>query len=176
MQRQGTEVSWRRISRITYLLSSGKAIKIAYNKDVSQNSADAAAFDFFGPEYVPKIYDRDPEYRWLIVELVHTFNNEMQFKRITGGLTDIILGYLQEYLQMNKFNTQFDIEDFISWGKNHQVRAFTALQDGITPKGIELIKKFTFLASKGVSDLDRYEHWGIGADQRIVCVDTGLGG
>lgn len=85
---------------------------------------------------------------------------------------------MQDYLVRNRVKDNLDIEDFVSWGKNNtpQRRAFETLQKNITPKGIELLQKFTFLTGKGVFDIARYEHWGIGADQRIVCVDTGLGG
>ena len=159
-------------SRMTFLLSSGKVLKIAYAEDVEQNQKEVVSYEFFGSNFVPKVYDYDPQYRWIITESVNTFTPITFLKEC--GFGDFNLNLWVEYVSLHskpRFSVDFD--GYQRWIKIAKKIPKNVLEK-ITPKGIELLEKLTFLTKKDIWDIDRSEHWGVTSDQRIVCIDTGL--
>lgn len=165
------------IDRVTFLLSSGKVLKIAYRNNVEQNKTEIAAYEKFGPEYMPIIYESHPDGFWIISELVKTFQSKEQFFKETG-LTDDFLRKWAQFKWRNK-KDKVNMDDFLSWFiEQYPELAYpnniTSAHHTITPRGEEFLAKLTHLLIMDVDDIQRWDHWGIGTDQRFVCVDVGF--
>lgn len=164
------------IGRETFLLSSGKVLKIAYRNDVRQNEFEIAAFEKFGPDYMPVIYETHPDGFWIISELVKTFQTEEQFVKETG-LSSPFLRMWARFKYYDKKDA-INMDDFSSWFTDNfpelaNATNITTAQQTITPRGKEFLTKFTHLLAAGVDDIQKWDHWGVGTDQRFVCVDVG---
>lgn len=164
------------IDRVTFLLSSGKVLKVAYRNNVDQNLSEIQAYKKYGPEYMPRIYEYHKDGFWIISELVKTFQSHAQFATETG-LTEKFLVKWAQFKWENK-KDEVNMDDFLEWllreypeytGSN----VITTAHHTITPRGEELLAKITHLLVMGVEDIQRWDHWGIGTDQRLVCVDLG---
>ena len=72
-------------SRVTFALSGGKVLKIALNKQgFQQNKQEVEVFTGAKDnDLVTKIYDLDPQFKWLVSEIVKEIP-EKQFKDYTG--------------------------------------------------------------------------------------------
>lgn len=154
------------IARTAYALTPTKVLKVA--TDATQNAAEMAAFESFGKDYAPIIYDVGPHESWLVVERVQTFTAEYQFQANTG-LTENWLIHYGDFLKSGK-SRKFPNKEFETF---EQIKSVDVDDVNPTKLGFELIKKFTFLTKAGMDDIDRWDHWGITPDKRLVCVDLG---
>ena len=87
------------ISRCTYALTPTKVLKIA--NDAEQNSKEFSAFQKFGPEYAPAIYDHDQNFSWLISEHAPTWNTPTEFEQATG-LSEDWMSHAMDFAMVNK--------------------------------------------------------------------------
>lgn len=154
------------IARTAYALSPTKVLKVA--TDATQSQTENAAFEKYGKDLVPVIYEHDPNFAWMIVERTQTFPTEEAFTSATG-LTENWLIHYGDFLksQHSRLSPQ---QEF-----NHFEKRKSVDVDDVTPTklGMNLIEKFTFLSKEGIDDIDRFDHWGITPDKRLVCIDAG---
>lgn len=153
------------ISRCAYVLTPTKVIKIG--KGPEQNSKEFEAFQKFGPKYAPVIYDHDPNFWWLVSEHATTWNSPTEFEQATGLAEDWLTAAL-DFQMVNKIPP------------NRLLGIFSAKKPwhvpdvNPTPLGKELVKKMAHLSAGGLHDTDRWDHWGITGNGRLVCVDLGI--
>jgi hypothetical protein len=157
----------RGTARRVYALTPNKVLKIAH--DAEQNSKEFSAFETFGKEFAPEVYQHDPDFGWMISERAATWPTDAAFEGVMG------------------FDTAFlaEFEFFIKHGKSpkdpHQlVKVFFQklpwnVQEPVPSKlGQALLYKFAVLTKAGMDDLDYFGHWGITPDNRLVAIDLGL--
>ncbi len=152
-------------NRCTYVYSDDKVIKIG--KDEEQNRREFEACSEFGKVYCPKIYEHAEDFRWILSERVAVWENEKDFERDTG-LNESWLYGAATYQRIHEVPPQDLYEEF----SNNQP---WDIQD-INPNDIgkKIIEKMGYLNINGIDDVSRWDHWGISADGRVVCVDLGL--
>lgn len=173
------------LGRQVYLLSSSKVLKLAGNEiGVMQNRDEVEGFKKFGGTgAVASVYDADPEYKWVIMEIAKAFQSEGQLKAETGGLDDDFLIAFAYELKLKRFPTssfRLVMQNLKStWQKMSQTHPVFVHRlkklAGVNSKGIELLQKLYLLLTKyNVVDIARFDHWGVAADGRVVCVDYGI--
>ncbi len=180
-------------SRTVFALSTGKVLKIAEDwLAAGQNKAEVAMFKKLnGTDAVARIYDFDPDFKWIISEPVRTFrtNFKSTLKQETG-LNESFLANIREimlhmtYIGLDisnitpssgyEFLLSALLENNDSFGMRNKLEVIHTLKT-LPEKGKELISKFVYLTSRGIDDIDRDDHWGITANGRIVVVDYGVG-
>lgn len=160
-------------ARSTYLLSSGKILKMANcsqsRRDVpclrgyAQNEAEVNVFtDPATKNIVSKIYDYDPKYSWLISELVRPFEYEEDFSRL---------------LDVDK-NPVIDLDRMAMAAlRPERIPEFVA-RHATNGKKLEdfMMSLAAIIRSSGVltGDLGKVNHYGKTADGRVVLLDYGF--
>lgn len=142
-------------SRMTYLMSSRKILKLAKNSaGLDQNQAEVDVFtNPSTKDVVARIYSYDPQYKWIISELVRPLTWQI-FESITHwGWKEFV-----ECLQSKLMGGGFQEKDV----PKHMLKWFNSV--------IELAdsNKLAF------GDLKVPDHWGKTSDNRIVLLDYGL--
>lgn len=161
-------------SRCTFILSSGKGLKIAWKGEVWQNENEINAFLKFGRDLTPEIFHYSPDKMWLVVELVRPFQSTDIMEKevgITGAHMYRFIGWYKTTADgqsmsaelLSKFNEAIKANDH--WFLKPVV---------IKRETLELMTKYLFLHKNKVIDIERPDHWGMTADRRIVCIDIGL--
>lgn len=157
-------------SRCAYALSSGKVLKISrHRREAEQNEAEIKAFARFGADFVPRIYDHDLEFEWLVVEPSRTFSSFNELKKITGITEYDLIGLEFQVVQNGASSLPEAIDNYNKITTGNRI-----VFDQLPEKGRELLSKFYHLVSQGMDDISRWDHWGWTSDQKIVCVDPGL--
>lgn len=137
-------------SRAAYVFSSRYVLKIAVNnKGIAQNEAEVDAYT--NPQSKPviaKIYDFDPDYKWLMSELVRPLDNETEFEKFTGIDFEVFMGQVYDLI-----NKEINPE---KCSKLAAATTHTMLHNNI----------LTY-------DIDRFDHWGATPDGRVVILDYG---
>jgi hypothetical protein len=145
-------------ARNAYTLTSHKVLKIATNrKGLGQNQAEFEVFTK-APELVAKIYDHDPNFYWLISELVKPFGEDTR-------PIEKMLGLGQDNIEWETFvatanRGQFDMIE--KYGAGHQLKL---------AQTIHMLTSENGLMS---GDLERASSWGTGSDGRLVLLDYGF--
>lgn len=163
-------------SKCAWILSSGKVLKMSTyvedSSDLLQNKTEIENFHTLGSGLVPKVFENAPDYTWYTAEPVRTFKDKREFKEITGIDSDQIrrFGDLIAKIGMELLPTPRDVwmELNKKWGEH------ISEWENLPEKGRELLEKVYELESKGIIDIARWDHWGWGADGRLLCVDTGI--
>ena len=158
----------RGTSRWTYLLTSGKVLKIAspHNEDKGRAQNEAEVQISSNPrlkQLVARVFDYHPNYDWLISELVRPLtSNEM--RRILGYSIDNLFNFA-----LDAFDKNMTIDEFLA-SKPKIAKLVPPKARQFVTNCIELIDS-TELAG---GDISRAEHWGKTPDGRIVLLDYGL--
>lgn len=184
VQGAGLQFLGEGLGRQVYLLSSSKVLKIVGNEmGVLQNKDEIEGFRKFGHTgAVAKVYESNPEGYWIIMEIAKAFQSEGQLKSETGLNEDFMIAFAYE-LTHKRFSTETfraTMSNLTSaWTKMAQtLPAFQhrlKMLSSLTTKGHELLQKLYLLLTKyNVVDIARWDHWGITADGRVVCVDYGI--
>jgi hypothetical protein len=142
-------------SRMTYLLSSRKILKIAKNEaGLSQNEAEIDVFTNPSTKnVVSRIFDYDPQNKWLVSELVKPLHWD-EFESLTKWGWQEFVDCLKAKLQGDGFQEK-DVPQ-------HMKKWFDAV--------VELAQ-----ANKlSLGDLKVDDHWGKTSDNRVVLLDYGL--
>lgn len=138
-------------SRMAFLYSSKYALKIAINeKGLAQNEAEVdVATNPKSKLVIAKIYSADPEYKWVISDLVKPIKSEKEFESLTGTQWEDFLDAL--YFAIH------------GEGEEKKNSAFT---DAViaTAKTNKLL----------TGDLKSIEHWGKTPSGRAVLLDYGF--
>jgi hypothetical protein len=139
-------------SRAAYVLSSRYVLKVAFNeKGTAQNEAEVKVYS--NPqtrEIVTTIHDNDPEFRWIVADIVRPMSSEPEFHRQLGVAPGVFRSAVKR-----------GISAIYLLPEKPQVLA-TAL--------LNLIRKNDLV----YDDLLSHEHWGKTPDGRLVVLDYGL--
>lgn len=149
-------------SRRAFMFSGGKVLKIAkFPAGIAQNEAEHMIYDAIGNKknisVVSKVFEHDPNYRWLLVEVAKTGSEKTErltterFKQITG----------------------------IDWNVFKQIVETQKLPPGIRlgPKTTEFITTILEMVQSAdlqLADILRINHWGVTGDGNIVLIDYGF--
>lgn len=153
-------------SRAAFMLTNKYVLKIALNaKGIGQNEAEVDVYtNAASKAIVAKIYDSDPNYHWIISEVVKPIKDVKEFETLAGidwkGFSDYINHALHKD-NPNKGATDDTMPKFVqaviqTAHVNKLLRGDLAQQD------------WSHEPTKDVLD-----HWGKSADGRIVLLDYG---
>jgi len=179
-------------SRDAWALSTGKVLKTIIPDDemsfsIQQCKNEYSAFEKYGSEYIPRVYDKAPDFTWLIVEPVRAFS----LKPLESGVMPEKCGFnewaLREFGRFITFTGPVtkddnlenlwnkcmdeDLKDRINYKNSEPLAPY---YNELPPMGQELLQKFLFLSNHGMIDISRSDHWGWTADGRVVCLDPGV--
>lgn len=165
-------------SRIAFLIDSKRVLKVATNEaGFAQNKAEVEAYN--NPEarlIVTKIFRFDPNYKWLLAELVRPLSRHEEFEKLTGVPWAIFVDLVSA--RRGGFQDRINV-----------IRRYVAAQLPVysqyTPESLEELLSSPFVQNviKGLSslqsklmpgDLKRIEHWGKTPNQRVVLLDYGF--
>jgi len=159
-------------SRAVFLLSSSKVLKIAVRHgmviDVYQNRSEVSLYtDPKTKQICAKIFDFDPDYVWLISELVRPVS-AAEFKNITG-VDSKELEHFGECLE----DGLSPEEIYEQYSEDNKIRDVKSVPKD---KFDEWIYLFENLVSQGVyvGELTRSEHWGVTSSGNLVVLDYGI--
>lgn len=159
-------------SRLAFLLSSQKVIKVAKNSaGIGQNSAEVEIYT--NPKaraVLAKIYDYGEGYKWIISELVRPILRPGEFKSLTGIPFSGFQAVLDDFASAK---TVTDIDDIIDYYFNSKVTKRRNFEqraaDWVRDIGYTL-----FSTDLKVGDFYIIEHWGKTASGRVVLLDYGF--
>ncbi len=171
-------------SRVVFGLGSGKVLKIQWDKYYGSLQNEGEVKTYTNPKipvkYLAKIYDFDPNFAWLISEGVQVIGDNSQLlKKIS--INEILLekfvmaisqkkSYeeaLQDAIQYSNINSEYEVFDTRQNINKINVNDLNQLD-------MQLLQAVFVLTKLGIEDIDRFDHWGVATDGRIVVVDYGL--
>ena len=143
-------------SRDVYLINSRHVLKFAPGpRGQAQNEAEVELFTNPNVKpFITEIYDYDPEYNWLISELVRPLRGEEEFERLTKVNWD-------DFVDILNMNPEADTE----------------LPARTKYKSSEFVKQLLNMLEKTdiePADLETPKHWGRTGDNRVVLLDYGF--
>lgn len=184
-------------SRITFILSGNKVLKIALNAaGHGQNKAEAEMWDQSRSPYITTVFDKAPDYKWIISEIVKelTENEAAKYLGVEIAMFDMIRGWrpltiddVMESLQSKIEETNSRIEEerkILATGKylrqkqlDHLVKLSERYQAALNSSQflnfvdaiINLVKKHSLLW-----DDVRLHHFGRNAEGQIKLLDYGF--
>jgi len=172
----------RGAARIVFGLGSGKILKIVHSKrGNTQTRNEVEAYTKSGAEdFLAKIYDFDSEnYMWLIAEGVKIIadNADLMSKMHVSEVA------LEWVIMLAYQNIEFDeaLVQGIEYHNNHYKDEFTKFTinkpielSDLNNLDLELFEKAFEATKAGIEDIERYDHWGMTTDGRLVIADYGL--
>lgn len=141
-------------SRMAFLFSSKYVLKIAINKKgLAQNEAEVDVFT--NPKsrgVVAKVHSSDPQFRWIVSDLVKPLSSPEEFESLTGVDWPNFINLLRPKI---KSKESINADD----PKIVQAVAVTAQQNNLL-----------------FGDIEELSHWGKTPDGRAVLLDYGFTG
>lgn len=155
-------------SRVTYLLSSSKVLKIARpNEEEKGRAQNQTELDVFtSPRTKPivaRIFDYDPGFSWLISELVRPID-ENEFKQRFGLKIETVFEFVYEI-----HDSKTTADEYLK-SKPRIAKLFTTQARSFIDNCVSLMRE----NGLSVGDLNIADHWGKTAANRIVLLDYGL--
>lgn len=152
-------------SRSVFVLSSRKVLKIAmpFRSDpdnsveagIAQNQHEVDVYTSSTTKsIVTRIYDFDPEYKWLISELVKPFKSSYEFGKLTNLYFNSMMAYIDD-VEKDRIDLNSIPSEYLKF---------------INP----LINLTRVVENFDVGDLWQIGHWGKTSDGRVVILDYGL--
>jgi hypothetical protein len=194
-----------RSGRLVYLISSKKVLKLAptFNDfSVRQNQLEYEVLAGKNSDFLPKVYDRAPDYRWIEVGLVRPLKSYAELSRLFGGVPfndyTYILTYsalsLQDIVKMKIMDIdrlKKDIESLSGEDQAYRNELYEeSEQEEIARFEAEIRKWENYLHNPvlvemmddihtyGIPtrDLDRLDNLGVNTDGHLVFLDVGYRG
>ncbi len=163
-------------SRQAFIFDSKKVLKMAINNaGLGQNRAEVEYFtNPASRPIITKIFDFDPNYSWVLAEIIKAFKTPEEFKTATG-------------FEWNFFTYAVNIMGIELRGNGtvQQVQQYAAIQNktAFINNFIQFMNKPPLLvtntlramkeAKLGAGDIATLDHWGRTADGRVVLLDYG---
>ncbi len=143
-------------SRTAFVLSNRYALKIARNqKGVAQNEAEIDVYT--NPKtqsVIAKVYDYDPENKWLIAEVVRPIEDPNEFEKLVGCTTS-------------------EFAHAVKVGK--RTKSLESVPENVrNNKLVKAAINITLTNNLGVGDVIKPDHWGKTPDGRLVLLDYGF--
>ena len=160
-------------SRAVFILNSSKVLKIAVNNNrhevgLAQNKTEV---DFYTnpktKQVCAKIFDFDPNYEWLISELVKPVS-ETEFKKLTG-VSVYDLKYLKKGLDLG-LNSESLYEHY---SEDNNIQDIDPFPKDLFIKWTDIFKNLIDQGSP-IGELTNPEHWGKTPSGNLVVLDYGL--
>lgn len=148
-------------SRNVYQFGTGKVLKIAKNQfGIEQNVGEKTASQKFS-WLIPKVYDNDPEYKWITSDAIRTLKNKQEFKQLTGISWDVFFEIFDNWLQAADINSPI-MQELIEKYPNEMNKDF--------------VKKIFAAYEQGLdtADMLQFIHWGIDSSGNLKYLDPGL--
>ena len=159
-------------SRVVFDIGNWNVLKIASGKyGLNQNKQEVTTCNKYCKSGMfAKIIDHDPNYLWLIMEKVETWEDD-DFATAIGLSESELMTFL---IQAEKVEpTKEGMTQALS--VSMQSPKFATAYKNITPMGKKLLNILFTLSSKyGVNDIDRYDHFGMTSNGKIVVLDYGV--
>lgn len=154
-------------ARSVFGLGSGKVLKIARTKYATrQNENEVEAYTSGRyKDLLAKIYDFDKNYVWLVSEGVKVIiDNADLMTKFT--IPEVFLEDIETFFDQDK---EFEESVKFALFRNPQVTA-----EDLTELDKELVHKLWKALKLGMDDINRFDHWGLTTNGRLVIVDYGL--
>lgn len=187
-------------ARIVFLLSNRYVLKIAHpnapQKGISQNKSEVDVYT--NPKVRPvvaAVHATDPQYKWIISEIVRPLRSQQEFEEITGVSWEMFTTATKNPKQFTDIITD-EIEEKQGAIANFQKRLQRATDDKtkqvIQSKIDRVTKQIQDLQATAKSpivvgalnlvnvanvmpgDINEWDHWGKTADGRLVLYDYGF--
>lgn len=163
-------------SRATYLLSSRKVLKVAMNeKGIAQNEAEVDIYNTLpaARPVITKVFRYDPDYKWVISELVKPLHGEHgDYANEFGSRYGIHFEEFADALAaaMKRPGSEADhfrhvIDDYSTGPGDDYSDYFSFFND---------VLKTVKSGKLKMEDVTWHEHWGFTPDNRIVILDYGF--
>ena len=133
------------------------------------------------PAYVAKIYDYDPNGRWIITEPVREFNETDDMVNLKGfSLAELKVIAMDPYLK-REFDYLSGIGEEPEYfqgllrkaGEPIELERIEKMFEPENKKWIDGLFKFYFDSDLAVGDFWFFGHWGKTANDRVVLLDSG---
>lgn len=175
-------------SRIAYVLSNDKVLKIAKNNaGIAQNKAETDIASKSNSSIFTKIYDHHPNYIWIVAELVEPLvsSNMNRVAGIFGANIFPNTSYFNEFMgymmdtkgDVDKALEKYEIKQ-VPWASKENPNIGKDIQNEQAKANIKhFFNELVDFAKKGNVVLDDMLHTsslGISADDRIVVLDFGF--
>lgn len=166
-------------ARTTFLLSSKTVIKLAKpkfpTKGVEQNKSEVRVYqNIKDKSIITKIYDYDPNYFWIMSELVRPVKSREEFKKLTNISADVFKDIMYDisygHILYNQSLEKNILNKLTLIYKNNSIEKLKLLNNNFLHKVIFLIEDFNLNAT----DLGKYFHLGKSADNTVVLLDYGF--
>jgi len=171
----------RGAARVVFGLGSGKVLKIAHKKSGSfQNRNEVEAYTSSrAQDFLAKIYDADEEYMWLISEGLKVLaDNDDLLQKFT--VSEMVIEEVVTGAHQGK-TFEESLVDAVEYHNTHYKDDYGPFHteapielEKLNKLDIELFRQAYEATKVGIEDLDRYDHWGITVNGRLVIADYGL--
>ncbi len=188
-------------SRIVFLLSNRYVLKIAHpnavEKGIAQNKAEVDVFT--NPKVksvISAIYSADPNYKWIMSEIVRPLKSQQEFEEMAGISWDWFVTATRNPKQFNNIVSD-EVEEKQATIAQMQRRLKASADDLNAQKTIQtkierlvkavqniksttqnqtLLGAINLINTAGVmpGDINEWAHWGKTADNRLVLYDYGF--
>jgi hypothetical protein len=169
-------------SRIAFVLSSKKVLKIARNeKGIAQNKAEVEVYaEPTSADVAARIYDADKEGKWVISDLVKPITSTNEFKSLTGvdwqEFVQDLTASVSTFARKNKMSLPSGAHEFTKKVYDMAERGSNKLKLGNSSSTAK--HSAPGEAEKGSNklmsaDLTVLDHWGKTPDGRAVILDYG---
>lgn len=170
-------------ARTVFGWKAGKVIKIAqwaYNTLQNQKEIEQYFNNHQLQPFLAKIYDFDKDrHLWLVSEGVQVIADNVQLRNKFTVSELVLVGIIHGALDnipfkkaletaINEHNERYD------WVGSQFVEQKPITLDELNSLDLELFENVYKLTKMGVTDVDRYDHWGMTSTGRVVLVDYGL--
>jgi len=161
-------------SRAVFILNSSKVLKIAITRKNSLGSGAAqnkTEVDFYTnpktKQVCAKIFDFDPDYEWLISELVRPVSEE-EFEKLTG-----VNSYDFGYFGKNLIDGLSPEEIYEHYSEDNIIHDTKPISKKLFDKWIYVLEN---IVNQGImtEDLTNPGHWGVTSSGNLVVLDYGL--
>lgn len=169
-------------SRTAYSISPRFVLKVARDlkAGLAQNLAEIEVFKK-NPAYVTKIYDYDPNGRWIIAEPVREFNDSDDMVNLKGfSLAELNVIAKDPYLkrEFDYLSGRGEEPEYFQGllrkaGEPIELERIEKMFEPENKKWIDGLFKFYFDSDLAVGDFWFFGHWGKTANDRVVLLDSG---
>jgi hypothetical protein len=160
-------------SRTVYAIDSKRVLKIAINeKGLGQNKAEMEiSTDSRTGNLYAKILDYDPNFEWLVSELVKPLVSGGEFENLTGCSWSMFRAFLSELFGLRKITLEQAVANLRTrFGEESEKQINDCLKNPWFLSTIKGLRNTELLSG----DLTLIDHWGKTPQQNVVLLDYGF--
>lgn len=164
-------------SRITFGLGSGKVLKLQWRGEIAGAQNKEEVVQYTNPkipnELLPKLYDYEPNYEWIIVDAVQVIADNKQIR----NLFSVSEAFLTDFIMTVSTNENYNFTEALqnSIEKTNTIPGVRKTNlNYLTKFDLELLEASFILTKNNIEDIERFDHWGFTTDGRLVVADYGI--